>query len=139
MKRSRWIVPAIAVLAATALALSRSKRSWVRLWDFPRLQVALLGTATLAGSRRPSTSRFRPGRRLPRLLEAALAAATIYQWLCVWRYTPLAPRETERALSNDADARLSIVEANVLQDNRDVARLVSLLRERSPDIIGSWR
>ena len=135
MKRSRWIVPAIAVLAATALALSRSKRSWVRLWDFPRLQVALLGTATLAGSRRPSTSRFRPGRRLPRLLEAALAAATIYQWLCVWRYTPLAPRETERALSNDADARLSIVEANVLQDNRDVARLVSLLRERSPDII----
>jgi hypothetical protein len=35
------------LIAATILSLLRSKAWWIRVWDFPRVQLAALGVASL--------------------------------------------------------------------------------------------
>ena len=118
-------------ITATVLSLLRAKAWWVRIWDFPRVQVALLGLAALAGwllsagYDRPSELAF----------ALALGAAVLLQAAFIWRYTRLAPREVERSRRDDCAAQLSLVMCNVLQTNRDSERLLGVVQERDPDVV----
>lgn len=58
-----------------------------------------------------------------------IQTATIFPWL------PIAPYEVQPAESADADDRLRILSANVLQDNDQYDRLLKLVEHESPDII----
>jgi endonuclease/exonuclease/phosphatase (EEP) superfamily protein YafD len=137
-------VASAAVVAATVVSFLPMKRSWIRMWDFPRLQLAIAGTVLIAlakyGSTKPTQRlRARPHGRSSReasvVLDAALLAAVAYQWLRVWRYTPAAPREVRRAARSVPRAQLSIVEANVMLSNRDAGPLLRTLRRVSADVI----
>jgi endonuclease/exonuclease/phosphatase (EEP) superfamily protein YafD len=125
----------------------RSKSSWVRIWDFPRLQVALLGTGALLSL--AWTPRSRDAARLPPLVRRALAASLVlavgYQWSRIWRYTPLAPREVEDARQLRRERMLSLVVANVMQYNRADALVTGTIAQAAADVImfaetdGWWR
>ena len=118
-------------IGATALALFRARAWWVRIWDFPRLQVALLGFAALALWLNVTTWE----EELELLFAVTLATAVLFQAGLIWRYTRLAPREVQRSASDDPARRLSIVVANVLQTNRDAGRLLGVVRSPDPDVI----
>jgi endonuclease/exonuclease/phosphatase (EEP) superfamily protein YafD len=126
---------------ATALSLSRARAWWVRIWDFPRLQVALAAAVALG-----CTVAAHPvpgGYVLPVVVGAALA----YQAAMIWRYTGFAPTEVQISPLDPPDpARtLAIVEANVLQTNRDADRLVREAAGADADVMlfvetdGWWR
>jgi endonuclease/exonuclease/phosphatase (EEP) superfamily protein YafD len=121
------------VIAVTTLSLLRSKAWWIRVWDFPRVQLALLGAASLTMgwfSAPLSMPWMRP------LFFGALALAIAYQAARVWRYSPLAPKEVQLTrASADTTSRLSIAVSNVLQTNRDAERLIAVLRSAAPDLI----
>lgn len=119
-------------LTATGLSLVRSKRSWIRIRDFPRLQIALLGSG-LAVARRP-LPRTASWPKLQAAVDAALYAAVGYQWLRTWRYTPIAPVEARDAARCNTP-RSCIVEANERQSNCDAARVVDLLAREEPDLV----
>ena len=115
----------------TALSLVRAKAWWIRIWDFPRVQVTVVGVAALvlgaaAGSWRERTRAA---------LAAPVAVAVGYQLARVWHYTRLAPREVQRSRSGDPSRRISLVVANVLQTNRQAERVLDVVRSCDADIV----
>jgi endonuclease/exonuclease/phosphatase (EEP) superfamily protein YafD len=116
---------------ATALSLTRFKIWWVRIWDFPRLQVGILGLVALL-----LWLATAPWGTWPRVLfTVALAVAVTYQWAMVWRYTRLAPHEVQWSRDAAPDGRLSLVVSNVLQTNREADRLLGVLRDADADLV----
>jgi endonuclease/exonuclease/phosphatase (EEP) superfamily protein YafD len=125
------VVAGAVAVVATALALLRVKVWWVRIWDFPRLQVAFLGTSALALGLGVSAWET----ALEVAFAVALGAAVLYQTLLIWRYTRLAPVEVQLAEHDDGERRVSLVMSNVLQTNRDADRLLRMVLERDPDVV----
>src|SRR5690606_33337056 len=115
------------VILATALPLvfPRAKAWWIRIFDFPRLQLAVMGAAGAALSAAVQGALDWPAILLP----ALSGAAVLYQAIRIWRYTPLAPREVQRSERMDPANRISLVLSNVLQDNRDSARVLGAIRD----------
>jgi endonuclease/exonuclease/phosphatase (EEP) superfamily protein YafD len=113
------------------LAFPRAKSWQIRIFDFPRMQIAFLGTLATVGALLVDGGEQWPWVLLPGLTMAAVA----YQAARIWRYSPLAPREVERSRSEDRRARVSLVLSNVLQDNRDADKLVAAVRGANPAIM----
>jgi endonuclease/exonuclease/phosphatase (EEP) superfamily protein YafD len=119
------------LLVATALPLWRTTRWWVRIWDFPRFQVALVILAILV-----AWPLVREVTSFDWMFLGALAAAVAWQVSWVWRYLPGAPREVRKAASESGDARsVAMLTANVLQTNRRVDRLLQIVVDADPDLI----
>ena len=121
---------ALVPLALTLMPLSRSGLGWVRIWDFPRAQIAGLGLmAQIALLRLGTTS------PADRALAAALAASLLYQAGKMAPYTPLYPRQVPDAGNAPADVCLRLFMANVLQENRRSDLVLQRIKEAEPDII----
>ena len=118
-------------IVVTALALLRARAWWVRIWDFPRLQIAIVGVAALAGWLQMGG--WDRGRGAA--FSLAVGAAVMLQGAFIWRYTRLAPREVQRSQLDDPSVRVSLVMCNVLQTNRDAERLLRVVQERDPDVV----
>ena len=111
---------AVVLVAVTLLPLSRSHAWWVRVWDFPRVQIAIGLAAVLALS-----------PLLPGWLgwSVAVAAAGCLGWQ-VWRilpFTPLVHREMQFA-AGSAPADVTLVGANVLMENQQHDQVLALIR-----------
>lgn len=118
------------IVLATALPLSRSPKWWIRDWDFPRLQLAIVGFALLAVQ-----ICFLDLSALPaKMMVAATAACTLYQAWWIVPYTRLFPVEVLSARDPQGLGRIRILAANVLTPNRNAEGLVALIREHRPDI-----
>jgi endonuclease/exonuclease/phosphatase (EEP) superfamily protein YafD len=125
------VVIGVLMIAATALPLSRSDAWWVRVFDFPRIQVAALLAATLAAHL--ALARGRGGPALA--FDAALACALAYQCYRMFPYTPLARRQVEQSRNPEPGSRVRLLFANVLMKNRDSARLREIVRAADADVI----
>ena len=82
---------ALMIIVVTVLPISRSHRWWIRLCDFPRFQVAVLGTGVLAVL---LTTRW-PWGIGESVLFIAVACSVLWQASWVWRYVPGAPLEVQ--------------------------------------------
>ncbi len=127
-----WLLGASSLLA-TCLPLLRQTAWWVRVFDFPRLQIVAGLAASLVGA-----------LLLPPLpgpwqvvFAGGLAAAMGYQVRRVWPYTPLHHKQVADAARppGDADHHFSLLVTNVLMYNRDAARILGHIRLRQPDVV----
>jgi len=117
----------ILVAIATAISFLAADKWWVQVFDFPRLQFAVLlvlAIVALLATR---------SRRLAIWLPLALLALG-FQLSQVAPYFALAPRQAVDAESCAAQDRLDIVSLNVLQDNRDFQRAVDYVTAQRPDV-----
>lgn len=119
------------LIAATLLPLIPSNEWWIRAFDFPRAQIAGLLGLSILGLGAAGIWRRRRGLAL----VAALAAAFLYQLARILPYTAPYPEEVPGARGCAAADRIRYMEANVLQHNRDSAKLVALVRKQRPDIL----
>lgn len=119
------------MIAATALPLLRRDAWWIRIFDFPRLQIAALLALTLIAylPLRP------PADAADWTFLGALAIALAYQLHRMRPYTPLHHKQVQPSRRVAADATVSVLFANVLMTNRDAQRLRRLIREHDPDLI----
>lgn len=117
-------------IIGTLLPLLRARPWWVRIWDFPRQQLALLGLA--AGLALVAAGGL--WRPADQVLLALLAAAIVWQLGHVLPYTPLWPAQGRRTHSAPA-RRLGLLVVNVLMDNRRSAGLASGIRASDPDLV----
>ncbi len=120
-------------LVVTLLPLLRQTAWWIRVCDFPRLQIVaglLLSLPLLQA----------PGLTLPgpaHLLTGLVLAAVVYQLTRIWPYTPLHHKlvqDAERP-ADDHDNHISLLVTNVLMYNRDASRCLGVIRQYNPDII----
>ncbi len=112
----------------TAIPLIRYERWWIRIFDFPRLQVATLSLLVLVAL-------FfvwpEPWLFLATLVLAGFAL--IVQSIYILPYTPLWPKETVDAKGGHPTLRLLM--ANVLMENREAKGLFDFINREKPDII----
>lgn len=117
---------AAVVVATTLLPLLEADAWWVRIFDFPRVQIAVLGLLAL-----PAAALL-PRRRAWVLVP--LSAAVLYQLACIAPYTPPWPVETKDAERPGAP-RLSVLITNVLQKNRDADAVLADIADADADLV----
>lgn len=127
-----WIAALVclAMVAATALALIETDLWWIRVFDFPRLQIAAVLLVALA------VFGFAGPRGLlgGSVAVASLAALGWQVWM-IAPYTPVWPRQMLATTACADGKRVRFLMANVLQDNRDSRTLLALVRETNPDLV----
>jgi endonuclease/exonuclease/phosphatase (EEP) superfamily protein YafD len=127
-----WFIGGLAILA-TLLPLLRQTAWWIRIFDFPRLQIVLALALALVGGLSLGWAGAGP-ERLGFVL--VLASALVYQALRILPYTPLARKQVaDSTRANEPRAQLSIAVMNVLQYNQQGARALATLQEADPDVI----
>lgn len=117
----------------TAVTLLRSEAWWIRVFDFPRIQLAALMVLALGGY-----GVLRHYGRL-RTWEYSLAVivglSLVWQLISIAPYTPVYPNQMSESHAEDDSNHISILAYNVLYDNHKVEALRDLIRDTDPDII----
>ena len=125
-----YVLGALLVLL-TLLPLWETDRWWVRLWDYPRLQVAallLLFTVLLAWV----------GPRRGRLFwtgGGTMLAALVWQATHFIAYFPPWPKQVASVENCPAGRSIELFNANVLLDNHRYADLIALVERTDPDVV----
>ena len=120
-----------AMIVATALPLLKRGAWWIRMFDFPRLQILLISAATL-GVWLAAADRSSPWQNL---FAAVLALALAYQAYMMFPYTVFARRQVGDARSAGDDNTIAVLFANVLMTNRSSRQLLALIGEEEPDVV----
>ncbi len=126
----RILIFALAAFAATGTALSMvsSYRWYIRMWDFPRLGLMVMGLIALVLAI-PVLSGWARG-----LVVASMLVVIGWQGYRIHPYTPLATPEVAKAVINKENC-ISAFSLNVLQTNRDYRRTIDLIDREDPDIV----
>jgi len=121
----------LAAIAATLLPFSRSSVWWIRFFDFPRAQIAVIGAVALAADLTFSTQ----AGPTAQLIRTALALCILYQAYEIRPYTIFSRKEVQPAKNPRPESTLSLLLTNVKMDNRNSARLREIVAQADPDII----
>ena len=131
----RWLTWGAGGLAlvATLLPLLRHTAWWIRVFDFPRLQIVLGIVLTLVAGLALGGASAGPWQQG---LLVLLVGAGAYQLLRIVPYTPLVRKAVaDTTCAHDPTAQLSLTVMNVLQYNRQGALALATIRAADPDII----
>jgi endonuclease/exonuclease/phosphatase (EEP) superfamily protein YafD len=119
------------MIVATLLPLAKLDDWWIRIFDFPRLQITVMLALTFVGY-----LFVREDASVPEnIFLAVLAACLVYQIYRMYPYTPLHRRQVQPSRQATPDSTISLLFSNVLMSNRDAEPLRRLIREQEPDVI----
>lgn len=130
--RTVVLVVGLLVTGGTLLSFSKSPHWIVRLWDFPRMQIAAL--SALAGGLF-SALFFRRGRSAHWAFVLANAACVLWQGRKIFPYTPLARNRVKRSVRGAEGRSFRLLISNVLMQNQDHERLLKVIRDADPDLV----
>ncbi len=121
----------MAAIVMTLLPFFRHSAWWIRIGDFPRLQISFLALVTavlLIAFRRPleNTGRF---------FLVLLLACSAYQFYCVLPYTPFYPKQVQKSRVPLPKKLIRLLICNVFIENRKSEDLLRLIEKVNPDII----
>lgn len=123
----------VAMICVTVIPVLHSNAWWIRIFDFPRIQIAALIGLTLAGY--TALGLWRRLQSWEYMLAAAAGLALVWQLISIAPYTAFYPKEMSNSRVVDNSNRISLLIYNVLSDNREVEALRDLIRDTDPDII----
>ncbi len=115
----------------TVLPFLRSENWWVRIGDFPRLQIAVVLIAAAV----VILAFFRPERIYEFGFTSVLIGCALYQFYCILPYTPVYPNKVKLSTQPEASKTLKFLISNVQQDNDQYQELPKLIRRADPDVI----
>ena len=130
MSPSIVLMIGVILLLPTLLPLFPVDWWWVRIWDFPRAQLAVVYLVAIV------LLLIVPGGGWTRTANAGvLAICLVYQLSWIVPYLPLAPVQTLNATRADPDVSLKILIANVLMTNRAADRFLAVAHQADPDLL----
>lgn len=130
MKPLFWLISAFFVVQ-TVFPLIRSPRWWIRMSDFPRLQIASALAALLAGY----VVLFGITSRWDILYLVAVVPALSLQLFRIFPYTVAAPKQVMTASAHRPDDCIRVMISNVLMENRRSIDLLEIVRDIGPDLL----
>jgi len=126
-----FTIAELAAIASTLVPFIRSDAWWVRIFDFPRIQIAAISTLILAGD-----LAFRKDTSLSgHIIHVVLTLCILYQAYKIRPYTIFARKQVERAKQPRNESTVSLLLANVKMDNRNSILLRQIITEADPDVI----
>jgi endonuclease/exonuclease/phosphatase (EEP) superfamily protein YafD len=123
---------AFIAVAATIVPLSPSKKWYIRVFDYPRLQTLIIAILALAWYQ---AFYFRRRKRevIFLLILLAVIAVQIYK---AWPYTPFGHKQVLNAEPGVSEEEtISLFICNVLQTNTAYQEVIKTVKSYSPDII----
>jgi len=132
MHNARLVVAILTVVMTllTVLPLSRNQRWWVRVWDFPRLQMAVLSLIFLL----VELYLLPGGGPLAGFIVLLALGCTFYQSWWIFPYTGLAKVQVKKTPASE-HSRIKIINCNVLMTNRKSGKLLEIIGKNQPDVI----
>lgn len=125
------IILGTVLILFTVLPMFKKDAWWVRIFDFPRLQIMVLLILTFGAyvglMWEPTVAES--------IFLAALTLCMFYQGYMMFPYTRLATKQVQQSRRVRQGSTISLLCANVLQDNREAPRLRKIIEEYDPDII----
>ncbi len=119
------------MIAATVIPLVRADAWWIRIFDFPRLQITVVSIIVFA-----LTALLREDPTLwDQVFFVALALSAAYQCYRMFPYTRLASREVQDTRRRSPENTISLFVFNVLMDNRESQKLLAMIEQYDPDIV----
>lgn len=122
---------AAALVTVTLLPLTRVQSWWVRVWDFPRLQLAcvaaVLTVAALALVRMEPVIGW--------VLAGVSGGCLLNHLAWIVGFTRLATKESLDADLSDQPPQICLLIANVLMSNRQADLLLAHVRTHRPDVL----
>lgn len=118
-------------VALTVLPFLRFHVWWIRIGEFPRLQIAaacLLVLMILPFLIAP----FSP---VEIIILLSVAACIVYQIYCVSKYLPVYPKQVERSRVPVPQNVVRLLYCNVLIENRETKKLLRLIEKTNPDLV----
>lgn len=120
----------ILLVVLTILPFLKLSAWWVRVGDFPRLQIAAL-CFIIAAFFSALVFVFDTEDYIFQIL---LLVCALYQVYCVLPYLPLYPKQTEQAREVSNENIIKILICNVFMENKETGRLVNLIKKTNPDL-----
>ena len=125
------LILCIIVLISTGLPMINSAAWWIRIFDFPRIQIAVL--TLLAIILAYFFVDFRWEFKLPLLL--VLAVTLVYQVQFVVVYSPLYKTQAKVSNKQQTEQSFTLLVSNVRMENEDKERFHALVKKVNPDIV----
>ncbi len=125
------VVLALVPVIATALPLLRFDQWWIRVFDFPRGQIALAGIAIIV----VYLYFWNPRSVTESVVLGLLVLAVVYQAIKMFPYTRLMPKQVLATESHMEGAHVRLLVANVLMGNRNAEAFLEIVRNYEPDLI----
>lgn len=128
-----WFLLALLLLPVVATLLSFSKNShWtLRIFDFPRLQIAAASLLCMLFN-----ALFEQGEHiLFNIMEGVNFVCAAWQIWQIGAYTRLKKPQVLLYSGQDNSRTVSILTSNVLTPNRQAAKLLALIEQHQPDLI----
>lgn len=131
----RWLVTGVTAMLVlvTMLPFLKTDAWWIRIWDFPRMQLAAIMMVTLTACVILLLWRF---HRFDCITAALLVLSLAWQVYCIIPYMPFYPvalQKSSRAPSEAADLKVLI--ANVKFDNRDHQAVLKAVQQHQPHVV----
>ena len=132
MQLIAWIQGMLAVLlvVVTVLPWSSHPAWWVRVWDFPRLQLGILALAVQV-----SLWVWPLPAPWQMVTVVAMLAVQLYQLWWILPYTRLWRKEVMDAQPDPALPSFRVMACNVLTTNRNAQGLIALVQKHQPDVL----
>jgi endonuclease/exonuclease/phosphatase (EEP) superfamily protein YafD len=119
------------LIVATILPFIKHESWWIRVFDFPRSQITVLGLGCIGAL----FWTLDPGSAVQGSTLALITVSVAYQCWELSRYTKLRKVQSLAPESQDPDRRVRILIANVLMPNHNTGQFLQLIGEENPDII----
>ncbi|WP_022823246.1 endonuclease/exonuclease/phosphatase family protein [Hymenobacter norwichensis] len=120
-------------VVATLLPLLRQTAWWIRVFDFPRLQIVGITLLTLGATAMLGWHQLPGWAGLSAM--GALGIVVAYQSVRIAPYTPLVGKQVGDSTLKDGQRHLSLAVMNVLQFNKEGAKALATLQQADPDVI----
>ena len=125
------ITLAVIWVVFSALPFINTPAWWIRVLDYPRIQILILGTATMLFY----LVIVYPLENLDYWLLGILGVAMIYQGKKVYPFTILAKKESIINNNPNKNQTVSLLISNVRMKNREYKKLLDLIKKHDPDIV----
>ncbi|MGE0226690.1 MAG: endonuclease/exonuclease/phosphatase family protein [Acetobacteraceae bacterium] len=119
------------LVLATLLSIVSGPAWWIRIFDFPRQQIAI-GFICLIVAEMVFLGQWNV---VDYAFLGAFVAGIAYQSVRIFPFTPLASRQVQDTVSRDDNRSLRLLIANVLMHNRRAEDFLALVREYKPDLV----
>ncbi|MEX0966149.1 MAG: endonuclease/exonuclease/phosphatase family protein [Bacteroidia bacterium] len=125
------LVLASLLVIASFIPLLRNEEWWIRIFDFPRIQIVFFSVLTITAF----FIFFDTDTITSQVIMSLLLASILYQGWEMLPYTPLWKIQSVHEEKEDKGNTVRLLISNVRQKNRDTQKLLDLVREKKPDIL----
>lgn len=121
----------VLIIGLTVLPLFKFSAWWIRLGDFPRIQIVCLCLPVVV-----LFPAFYYPLRVPEIVFLfVILLCAVYQFYCILPYLPFYPEQTEDAKSPEKGNRLKILISNVYMENQEFDKLLRLVEKVNPHLL----